>query len=227
MASEVNETSATAQELLSQVFLVRQMALCFDPKSPEQTREYREKIVETAQRSARQIEDWARLAKLERGAFVLEPVAIRGVCEEVSAELSEIFRLHGKAIKLKFYNHKKLVIGNRELIYSIIYNFCLNAVNYASNKDVLELNVRGSQDRVRVEIRDFGPLIPFRVAEQIRRDEITSPVKIPLRPDASGMAIFSALNFARYMGGRIGAIRHSDGMTFFLETQVSKQARLF
>ncbi len=228
MNLEVKKSVAIAtHELMAPVILIRQMALCFSEVNPEQTREYKEKIIEIAEKSLHQIEDISRIAEIEQEMFTTEPIEVRSVCEEVEEELRTLFTMYGKEIELNFQNHKKLVIANRELLYSIIYNFCLNSINYAAEDNTLKLIIKDQKQGVRVGIRDFGPMVPLRVSEQIERGEIDSGLKIPLRPDSSGWGIYAAGRFARAMGAKIGTIIHRDGMTFFVELKSSKQGMLF
>ena len=48
-----------------------------------------------------------------------------------------------------------------------------------------------------------------------------------MRPGSSGLGLFIASRFSRYMNAEMGAIRHSDGTSFYVELPVSRQARLF
>jgi integral membrane sensor signal transduction histidine kinase len=46
------------------------------------------------------------------------------------------------------------------------------------------------------------------------------------RPESSGLGIYVANQFARAMNGRIGLIRHRDGLTFYVEMPISRQLSL-
>ena len=48
-----------------------------------------------------------------------------------------------------------------------------------------------------------------------------------MRPGSSGLGLYIASKFARFMNGDVSAIRHRDGTSFILKLPVSKQASLF
>ena len=56
---------------------------------------------------------------------------------------------------------------------------------------------------------------------------INHPTEIAMRPGSSGLGLFIASKFSRYMNASVGAVRHRDGTSFFVELPISKQASLF
>ena len=116
---------------------------------------------------------------------------------------------------------------NRDLLYSVIYNFLLNAMHYSGEETRAELVVRDFQDKVKVIIRDYGPALPVEVWREMKRGWIEKPTSIAMRPGSSGLGLFIASRFSRYMNAKVGAARHRDGTSFFVELPISKQASLF
>ena len=128
---------------------------------------------------------------------------------------------------VKYSNRARLVTANRELLYSVIYNFLLNAMHYSGERTKSELIVKDSRDRVKVMIRDYGPTLPIDVWRELRRGFINKPTSIAMRPGSSGLGLYIASKFSRYMNAQVGAVRHRDGTSFYVELPVSKQASLF
>lgn len=230
MNSEVNPIDSifvAAHELKAPLSLMRQLALALDPKDPKTTEEYQQKLISVSDRALKQVSDLAKVARLEDALFEMEPVAVRGVCDEVTAELKYLFRFNQKSLRIKYSNRQKLVVANRELLSSIIYNFCANALKYSNRDTVSRLTLRDKNGKVRLEVRDFGPALPTEIYQKLSRNELTAPTNISFRPDSSGLGLYIATKFARYMHANIGAIRHRDGTSFFVELPVSNQGTLF
>ncbi|MBR3595303.1 HAMP domain-containing histidine kinase [Candidatus Saccharibacteria bacterium] len=222
-----NSIFVAAHELKAPLALMRQLALALDPDNPVTTTEYQQKLISVSDRAMRQVNDLAKIARLEDGLFEMEPIAVRGLCEEVVGELKYLFRFNQKHLQIRYTNKDRLVVANRELLGSIIYNFCVNAIKYADQGSATKLAVTGSRERVRISVRDFGPALPKDIYDKLTGDSLTSPVGISFRPDSSGLGLYIATKFAKYMHADIGAIRHHDGTSFFVELPVSHQGTLF
>ena len=76
-------------------------------------------------------------------------------------------------------------------------------------------------------MRDFGPALPTSVWRELKSGGLTRPTRIAMRPGSSGLGLYIASEFARYMHAELGAIRHRDGTSFFVDLPVSHQASLF
>lgn len=227
MNSEVNGIFVAAHELKAPLALIRQLALCLDPDNPAEVREYGSKMVSVSERALLQVSDLSKVARLEDGLFEMEPIAIRGVCDEVTAELQYLFRFNKKHLAVRYTNKSRLVYANRELLHSVIYNFCANAIKYSSEGSSSVLSVSDSKTRVKIAVRDFGPSLPKDVYDKISSGSLDAPTGISFRPDSSGLGLYIATKFARYMKADVGAIRHRDGTSFFVELPVSHQGTLF
>ena len=188
---------------------------------------FQDKLVSVSERALKQVTDLSKVARLEDGLFEMEPVSIRSVVDDVSNELNYLFNFNSKKLNVKFSNKSRLVIANRELLYSVIYNFCVNAVKYSSDDSISEITVRDFKNKVRVSVRDFGPALPLNVYEKLKNDALDAPIDISFRPDSSGLGLFIATKFARFMNANVGAIRHRDGTSFFVELPISNQGTLF
>ena len=159
--------------------------------------------------------------------FEMEPVAVRAVCDEVTEELRYLYRFNHRNLVIDYRNRARLVVANRELLKSIVYNFCLNAMQYSGEDTESELNLYDKYDKVKLEVRDFGPALPMDVWRSLKKGWVEKPTSIAMRPGSSGLGLYIASKFSQYMNAKVGAIRHRDGTSFFVELPVSRQARLF
>ena len=226
MDEEVNSILLAAEELKRPLCTLRQMALSFDEMN-EDNELLRNKMVNVSDRAIRQVNDLMRISKLENGLFEMEPVAVRGVCDEVVRELEYLFRFNKRDLFIKYTNQARLVTANRELLKSVVYNFLLSAMYYMGDMARSELRVKDTYGKVRIDIRDFGPALPMDVWREMKRGWVEKPESIAMRPGTLGLGLYIASRFSRYMGAMVGAVRHRDGTSFYVELSVSHQARLF
>ena len=211
MESEVFGTGSSAvvvaHELKAPLALMRQLALSIELENDlAGAQKVSEQIVATSERALRQVNDLTKVARLEDAMFEMEPVNPRVVCDEVLAELWKYFRFNRRELSIEYKNKRKLVVGNRQLLFSVVYNFCLNAMNYGG-----------------VEVRDYGPAVPTKIWRQIKDGVVKQPVDIAMRPGSSGLGLYIAAKFANYMQSDFGLIRHRDGTSFYIDLPVSGQ----
>lgn len=222
---EVDGVLVAAHELKAPLTVLRQLALSFDEM--DVTNEHiRAEMVNVSERALRQVNDLTKISRLEDGLFEMEPVAVRAVCDDVARELGYLFAENHRELRIKYVNRTKLVNANRELLYSVVYNFLLNAMHYAE-EGYAELKVGDAKGRVKIMIRDYGPALPVGIWREMKRGWIEQPVSIAMRAGSSGLGLYIASKFSRYMGATVGAVRHRDGASFYVELPISKQASLF
>lgn len=228
MQSEVNGILVAAHDLKAPLCLVRQLALSMElaPDVATRTR-IQSQIVGVSERALKQISDLTKLARLEDGLFKLEPVSVRGVCDEVYRDLTPLFQNDGRKICLEYRNRRRLAVANRELLSSVIRNFCTNALRYSGKDTTSRLEISDMGERIRIGVRDFGPSLPTKIWRKIREGGLDQPTAIAMRSGSSGLGLYFASQFARYMQSDLGAIRHRDGTSFFIDLPVSYQATLF
>lgn len=228
MESEVNGILVAAHELEAPFDLLRQLAFSLDyADGKEDIKRVQSKMIDVSDRAIRQIQDLTKIGRLEDGLFEMEPVAVRAVCDDVIEELRYLFRFNHRDLKIEYRNRSRLVNANRDLLYSIIYNFCLNAVHYSDQETRSELVISDKNDKVRIDIRDYGPSLPIDVWRSLKKGWIEKPTSIAMRPGSSGLGLYIASKFSQYMNADVGAVRHRDGTSFFVELSPSRQASLF
>ena len=226
MEAEVDGILVAAHELKAPLAVIRQLALSFDEMDAP-NEHIRSEMISVSERAIKQVNDLAKIRRLSDGLFEMEPVAVRAVCDDVTRELSYLFRFNKRDLLIRYSNKAKLVTANRDLLHSVIYNFLLNAMHYSGEETKAELVVRDERGKVKVEVRDFGPALPNDVWREMKRGWINKPTSIAMRPGSSGLGLYIASKFSKYMKANIGAVRHKDGTSFFVELPVSRQAMLW
>ena len=220
MESEV----VVAHELKAPLSLMRQLALSLDyEESLDGAREVGRQIVATSDRAIRQVNDLTKIARLDEALFEMEPVNPRVVCDEVVNELWQWFKFNRRELSIDYRNKRRLAVANTQLLHSVVYNFCLNAMNYGGEELPSEITVYDRGAKIRIEVRDFGPTIPTKIWREIKDGFVKKPVVTPMRPGSSGLGLYIASRFSSYMNSDFGLIRHRDGTSFYIDLPVSGQ----
>lgn len=227
---EVTPLIAAAHELKAPLALVRQIALALEDETlpASERRRLINRVVLTSERALRLTSDLTRSARLDPLLFVLEPVNPEQVCRDVAAELMPLFRAYGRKVVVKPRRGSTLLVANRDLLRRILLNFTDNALHYSSHDSSVELHIRTGKEpgTIQVGVRDFGPALSNDTWRALQAKLRTAPQAVHARPESSGLGLYIASQFAEVMNGRIGAIRHRNGATFYVELQASSQLSL-
>ena len=122
MESEVDGILVAAHELKAPLAVLRQLALNLPEMKPSGEK-MRSEMVSVSERAIKQVNDLSKIRRLEDGLFEMEPVAVRAVCDEVTKELAYLFSYNRRDLFIKYSNRARLVTANRDLLYSVVYNF--------------------------------------------------------------------------------------------------------
>ena len=226
MESEVDGILVAAHELKAPLAVLRQLALSFDEMTST-NEEIRNEMIAVSDRAIKQVNDLIKIRRLKDGLFEMEPVAVRAVCDDVTRELNHLFIFNKRDLFIKYSNRSKLVTANKDLLHSVVYNFLLNAMHYSGENTRAELIVKEYSGRVKIIVRDYGPALPMDVWREMKRGWISKPTSIAMRPGSSGLGLYIASKFSNFMHAEVGAVRHRDGTSFFVNLPISRQASLF
>ncbi len=221
--------SLAAHELKSPLVLIRQLA--FDiahADMPEASRQNLiDQIVQVSEKALRLTGDMTKSDTLAQTLFTLEPVNPRIVFDEVTGELSRLYKLHGKTLRIKRAHQLPPVIANRDLLRRVLLGFADNALHYSDINGVVEVQAQLLRSRgvVRLGVRDYGPQVSPGNWQKIV-DNLGSRQRMHSRPESSGLGLYIAHQFAEAMQGKIGATRHQNGASFYIELPVSRQLSL-
>lgn len=228
---EVSPLIAAAHELKAPLALVRQLALRLesdDLSDKDRSRLLKQAIL-TSERALRLTSDLTRSARLDDlTLFKLEPINPEQICRDVASELLPLFEAYGRKVGIKGGRTSLLLVANRDLLRRVILNFSDNALRYSLPGSDIQINIQSDRriGVVRIGVRDYGPALSTDVWRSLRDKLRTAPQSIHARPESSGLGLYIASQFADAMNGRIGAIRHRDGATFYIELQASAQLSL-
>lgn len=222
---EVDGAAVVARELKRPLLELRQLAFGFDGNGNSDEK-IRSKMISVADKAIRQVNDLAKMERLASGGFELGPVAVRALCDDVISEVSELFSEKKGKITVRYSNRSRLVMANPELLHSVIYNFLLDATNYTDEEMKTEFRVKEASGMVEINVRDFGPALPFDVWQEVKSNLI-QPRDIAMRPGSSALGLYIASKFSKYMNAEVGAVRHKDGASFFVKIPVPRQIKMW
>lgn len=221
---------AAAHELKAPLALIRQLSLGIEEGTmrPTEVAEWAERITLTAERALRLTTDLTKASRLEDSLFTLEPVNPMTICEEVAAELTPLYKAKGKELYIRSRTRTPLAIANHDLLRRVLANFIDNALHYSEASSPVEISVRAHSrgERVRLCVRDRGPSLPANLWKTLSHSLGLGPQSIHMRPASSGLGIHLSSQFADVMQARIGAVRHADGASFYVDLAASTQMRL-
>jgi signal transduction histidine kinase len=226
--NRVSSLAVAAHELKSPLVLLRQLS--FELASGDVSDTERQRIIEqmthVTEKAIRLTSDLTR-AESQSTLFELAPVNPLDVARDVRGELDRLYKAHGRKLKVARVRHLPPVIANRDLLRRILLNFADNALHYGDIDGVVELQAQliGERSSVRISVRDYGPHMPLKNWRKLTTS-LESSQPVHARPQSSGLGLYISNQFAQSMGGHIGAIRHQDGASFYVELPVSHQLSL-
>lgn len=217
-----------AHELKAPLALVRQLSLALEEgniSGAERERMLRQ-IVLVSERALRLTTDLSRSSRLEDSLFELEPLNPQQICEDVAHELSPLYKAKGREIRVASKYQPMLAVANRDLLRRIMLNFGDNALHYAAADAPVELRAGVRSGSVRLAVRDYGPAVPADIWQRLQAHLGTDTQPLHARPQSSGLGLYVAGQFASAMQAKIGATRHRDGATFYVDVTASTQLSL-
>ncbi len=224
----VSRIGVAAHELKSPLALIGQLSLelANDGVSDAEKLHIAEQMTHISEKALRLTSDLTRVES-QVSLFELSPVNPLDVARDVRSELDALYKAHGRALKVSRIRHLPPVIANRDLLRRILLNFADNALHYADVNGAVELHAQLLDERsaVRLSVRDRGPHMPLASWKKLVRT-LESGQPVHARPQSSGLGLYIAHEFAAAMNGHIGAIRHQDGASFYVELPVSRQLKL-
>lgn len=218
-----------AHELKAPLALVRQLSLLLEDGelSAAEAQALQRQVRLTTERALRTVTDLSQTAQLTPSLFPLEPVNPLAVCRQLMQEMAPMMALYQRRISWPSgsMRRSRLVVANQVLLGRVVMNFLDNALRYTEESAAIEVRVASRGQAMRLSVRDFGPMMS---RQEYRRllDTLEQRKTVRTRPESSGLGVYIAAQFARAMGGRIGLIRHRDGLTFYIDMPLSEQLSL-
>ena len=217
-----------AHELKSPLALVRQLTLELQTAQLDEVkrRQLTEQILLTSEKALRLSTNLTKSSQLQEELFPSEPINVVELCREIDYELGPMYRAYERRLRYRSNRLMPLAAANHELLRRIVAGFVDNALHYGDEQGVVELYTQllREKDLVRIGVRDHGPKLSSSTLRQIKSGNVSMPSR--QRPASSGLGLHIAHRFAEVIHGKIGAIRHHDGSSFYIDIPVSKQLSL-
>lgn len=182
--------------------------------------------VEMAQmlvRTARQIEalthDLLDVARAEAGAVKVElrPTNLEGLLEDVRRTCLLRPEAEGLRVDVRMDEEGLVALADSQRLTQVVGNLAVNAVKYGRSGGVIELKARRRENRVRIEVVDYGPgLSPEKQAQLFEPFNRLGLDRSVIEGHGVGLAL--AKRLTELQGGEIGvASSPGAGAVFWLE----------
>lgn len=134
---------------------------------PEDVSEFSEKIYSESQRMIRLIEDIIKLSRLDEGAVGMEweSVDLYTLSGDVINSLSDAANSAG--VTLKLTGEPSVIHGIPQLLQTMIFNLCDNAIKYNHKGGSVEITVKSEDNSTVLTVSDTGIGIPPEHTERI------------------------------------------------------------
>lgn len=219
-----------AHELKSPLALIRQLALGLElgHYTQHEAVQIARQITLTSERALRLTRNLTQTTKLEDSLFSLHPLNPAVICEEAAEEILPLYQARGRELQVISRRTLPAGLANRDLLRRVLIGFLDNALYYAEPgaKVALTLATRQRGSRIRMSVRDRGPALPGNVWQRIEQSIGGMRQPLHARPESSGLGMYIARQFAQAMQAEIGAVRHRDGVSFYIDIDASTQMRL-
>jgi len=224
---DISSVLVAAHELKAPLSLMRQLSLSLvdEAATPGEQREIVHHMMLTTEKAIRLTTDLTQAHTLQTHLFECEPVNSQQLCEDVAYEMRPLYAAYGKEIRVRHRRQSLLTVANRDLLRRVMLNFADNALHYGAIDSPVELSASlcNGGDTIRLGVRDYGPAVPIDVLATLSHNQVQSVQQSGTRPASSGLGLYIAKQFAEAMNGTVGAIRHRDGATFYVDMQASQQ----
>jgi signal transduction histidine kinase len=127
--------------------------------------EQRERLLNNINRSAwlmdKKVSELLELARIQIGRveMVIEPLNLREVIEDLTSQLSPLFRNKEQSVEIQIPHILPLVRGDRERTSEIVLNLLSNANKYSSAGGHIAIVTSEQNGMVQVEVKDCAPII--------------------------------------------------------------------
>lgn len=134
---------------------------------PEDVPKFSENIYVEAQRLINLVEDIIKLSHLDEGAEGMqkEEVNLLEMAGEVVSSLQK--KAKAEEVVMDVLGDSAVVVGIPQLLHSIVYNLCDNAIKYNQRGGSVTVQVKKKENSVQLSVSDTGIGIPQELQERI------------------------------------------------------------
>jgi signal transduction histidine kinase len=221
---------AAAHELKTPLSIIAHLASALEDEvltTPAQRQASLQRIQLSAERTMRLIQGLTTTYRLSDEQLSLnlhlQPINVTQVCEEVAHEIMPFASVLRQDVQLQLGQKSQLVVGDRDLLQSVLFNLLDNAIRHTPPDTVVRLNIRRRTEVVRVCVHDNGPGLQSSDLTKLQQRLGRQPQPIVTRSSGSGLGLYIAQQLASAMGGRIGVGRVEQGADFHVDLLHSRQ----
>lgn len=191
----------------------------------QRTREYVQRIHDSAQALAAIINDILDLSKIEAGKLTLEETAfdLRALAEDVYAGYRELAAAKSLALELRIAEDApRHVRGDPMRTRQILVNFVSNAIKFTERGSVT-IDVRRAAGAVRFAVIDTGIGIEEGARARLFEPFVQADASTTRRYGGTGLGLSICRQLAELMGGRVGVESvPGAGSTFWAELPLAE-----
>jgi two-component system phosphate regulon sensor histidine kinase PhoR len=195
-------------------------ALAEGDTNQEERRRFLDIILRHALRMERMVKDLLRLARLDAGQEILEPVECdsRALIQSVVSDLAPAIEGRGQSIEIAIGTGAGSLRGDPAKLHDAIRNLVANASIYSPERTTIRIETRTEPSRIALAILDEGPGIPdddlSRVFERFYRVDKSRARD----PGGTGLGLAIVKHLVELHGGHVRVEnRPSGGATFTIE----------
>ncbi len=230
--TSLNELVAAAHELKTPLSIIMQLAAAVEDEelslTPAEKHIAMERIRLSADRTLRLVQGLTIAYRLDDQSsqlsfrFEQAPINISQICEEVANEIMPFAQQHRQKLKLHILARRQLVVGNNELLRSVLFNLIDNAIKHNPPQTTIDITLRRRNDVVRVCVHDNGPGLGKKNFKRLRQ-QLGQQLQPLGRSSGSGLGLYIASQMAEAMNGRVGVGNTKSGADFHLDLLQSRQ----
>jgi two-component system phosphate regulon sensor histidine kinase PhoR len=188
-------------------------ALLDAPAGPADTRRFLEIVAKHSARMETLVKDLLRLARLDAGQEVIEPVACAAhtVFAGVVGALAPVIEGRGQRIHVEVAEDARHLLGDPGKLHDLLRNLVENASNYAPEDSTITLRTARDGGWTQLSVLDEGPGIPepdlARIFERFYRvDKARSR-----ETGGTGLGLAIVKHLVELHGGRVVARNRPEG----------------
>lgn len=218
--------TVAAHELKTPLVLLRQLAYSLEDEtlSDDARNEIVAHMKLVSEQALRLTTDITKVARLEDSIFDCQPLNPLAICNDVIRDSAPLYKAHGHALELRASRPAVLVTAHRDLLHRVLINLTNNALQHTDTHRPVCMSIGRAKATgdVRISVRDYGPVLPTEVWRSINQQQSVAHI-MSSRPGSSGLGLAISAAFMQAMGGRIGAVRHRDGASLYVDVPQSRQ----
>ena len=212
-----------SHELRTPLTAIRGYVEALADAGPEDSRRFLEIVSRHTMRMERLVRDLLRLARLDAGQEMLDPVpcSVDGLFGAIEGDLAGLLAERRQTVAREIAPDAATVPGDPAKLQDALRNLLENATNHSSEGGRIVMAARRAGDRILLTVADEGPGIPpgdlTRIFERFYRVD-KSRTRDGKDPGGTGLGLSIVRHLVELHGGRVSAANRPErGAVFTVE----------